>query len=87
MLCYVLCGVVWYAVVWWCDVVGRYRRFREKGKLNSRYVELFEILEKVGKIAYRLALLPSLEEIHQVLDVSQLRLYVSDPGHVLNYGE
>ena len=32
-------------------------RFRKKGKLSPRYVGPFEILDKVGDVAYRLALL------------------------------
>ena len=35
-------------------------RFSKKGKLNPRYVEPFEILEKIGDMAYRLALTPNL---------------------------
>ena len=60
-------------------------RFGKKGKLSPRFVGPFEILEKVGKVAYRLALPPSLEKVHNVFHVSLLRKYVADPSHVLNY--
>ena len=45
----------------------------------------FEILERVGEIAYRLALPSALEGVHPVFHVSQLRLYVPDTSHVLDY--
>ena len=60
-------------------------RFGKKGKLSPRFVGPFEILEKVWKVAYRLALPPSLEKVHNVFHVSLLRKYVADPSHVLNY--
>ncbi|XP_073152751.1 uncharacterized protein [Henckelia pumila] len=53
------------------------------GKLNSRYVGPFEILDKVGTLAYRLALPPYMSRIHNVFHVSQLKKYISDPSHVL----
>ncbi|XP_060972342.1 uncharacterized protein LOC133038268 [Cannabis sativa] len=37
------------------------------------------------KVAYRLALPPSLSAVHNVFHVSMLRKYVSDPMHVLSY--
>ena len=49
------------------------RRFGIKEKLNPRYIGSFEILERVGERAYRLALPPSLEGVHSVFHVSQLR--------------
>ncbi|XP_073275403.1 uncharacterized protein [Primulina huaijiensis] len=58
-------------------------RFSKAMKLNPRYVEPFEILEKVGTLAYRLALPPNMSRIHNVFHVSQLRKYISDPSHVL----
>ncbi|XP_073045974.1 uncharacterized protein [Primulina eburnea] len=57
-------------------------RFNKPGKLNPRYVGPFEILGKLGTLAYRLALPPSMSRIHNVFHVSQLRRYVSDPSHI-----
>ncbi|XP_074321730.1 uncharacterized protein LOC141658851 [Silene latifolia] len=39
--------------------------------------------DRVGEVAYRLALPPAFDRIHNVFRVSQLRKYVSDPTHVL----
>ncbi|XP_073019301.1 uncharacterized protein [Primulina eburnea] len=61
-------------------------RFNKAGKLNPRYVGPFEILEKVGTLAYRLALPPDMSRIHNVFHVSQLRRYISDPSHILETG-
>ncbi|XP_075507457.1 uncharacterized protein LOC142544281 [Primulina tabacum] len=58
-------------------------RFSKAGKLNPRYVGPFEILERVGTLACRLALPPSMSRIHNVFHVSQLRRYIPDPSHVL----
>ena len=41
-------------------------RFGERGKLNPRYVEPFEILEKIGPVAYRLTLTPKFANVHDV---------------------
>ena len=58
-------------------------RFGRSDKLNSRYVGPYEILDRVGPLAYRLALPPALLGIHNVFHVSQLRKYVSDSSHIL----
>ncbi|XP_062114046.1 uncharacterized protein LOC133825064 [Humulus lupulus] len=61
------------------------RRFKKKRKLNPRFVGLFEILERIGQVAYRLALQPALFGVHNVFHASMLRKYVSDSSHVLSY--
>ncbi|XP_073123199.1 uncharacterized protein [Henckelia pumila] len=59
-------------------------RFGLKGKLVPRFIGLFEILEKVGDMAYRLALPPYLSSIHNVFHVSLLRQYVADESDILH---
>ncbi|KAL5542425.1 hypothetical protein UlMin_010135 [Ulmus minor] len=58
-------------------------RFGKKGKLSPRYIGPFEILERIGKVAYKLALPSELSTVHNVFHVSMLRKYISDPSHVL----
>ncbi|KAL4028256.1 hypothetical protein IC575_011449 [Cucumis melo] len=60
-------------------------RFEKKGKLSPRFVEPFEILERIGPVAYRLALPPSLSAVHDVFHVSMLRKYVADPTNVVDF--
>ena len=59
-------------------------RFGKKGKLSPRLIGPYEVIEKVGPVAYRLALPPELEKIHNVFHVSMLRRYKSDPSHVVS---
>ena len=59
------------------------QRFGKKGKLAPRYIGPFQILNRVGKVSYRLALLPQMSQVHPVFHVSLLRQYVADPMHVL----
>ena len=61
-------------------------RFGMRGKLAMRYIGPFEILERVGTIAYRLALPPSLSGVHDVFHVSILRKYTPNPAHVVDWG-
>ncbi|XP_073137155.1 uncharacterized protein [Henckelia pumila] len=53
-------------------------RFGLKGNLAPRFIGLFEILEKVGDVAYHLALPPYLFSIHNVFHMSLLRQYIVD---------
>ncbi|GJU41366.1 putative reverse transcriptase domain-containing protein [Tanacetum coccineum] len=46
--------------------------FGKKGKLAPRYVEPFEILERIGSIAYRLRLPEELSSVHDTFHVSNL---------------
>ena len=59
-------------------------RFGKKGKLSPRFIGPYEVIEKVGPVAYRLALPPDLEKIHNVFHVSMLRRYRSDPTHIVS---
>ncbi|XP_048491898.1 uncharacterized protein LOC125493114 [Beta vulgaris subsp. vulgaris] len=58
-------------------------RFGQKGKLSPKYVGPYEILERIGEVAYRLAMPPELSRVQDVFHVSQLRRYRSDPSHVI----
>ncbi|KAL6224949.1 hypothetical protein ACLB2K_003803 [Fragaria x ananassa] len=58
-------------------------RFGKREKLSPRYIGPYEIIERVGSLAYRLVLPPELSRIHNVFDVSMLHKYIADPSHVL----
>ena len=58
-------------------------RFSKKGKLGSRFIGPYEILERIGPVAYRLALPLELVQFHDVFHVSMLRKYRSDGSHIL----
>ena len=64
--------------------VGRALKSR---KLTPKYLGLYQILKKVGPIAYQIALPPSLSNLHPVFHVSQLRRYNPDPSHILAVDE
>ncbi|GJW48947.1 putative reverse transcriptase domain-containing protein [Tanacetum coccineum] len=59
-------------------------RFGKKGKLAPRYVGPFEILERIGPVAYRLRLPNELSEVHNTFHVSNLKKCLADANlHVL----
>ncbi|XP_070055798.1 uncharacterized protein [Nicotiana tomentosiformis] len=60
-------------------------RFRKKGKFSSRYIDPFEVLERVGEAAHRLALPPSFSGAHLVFHISMLWKYFQEPLHVLDF--
>ena len=62
-------------------------RLGKRGKLSLRYIGTFEILERVGTVAYRLVLQPNLSSVHAVFHVSMLRKYNPNPTHVVDWGE
>ena len=57
--------------------------FGIKDKLSPRYIGPFEILEKIGMVAYRLALPPKLSGMHNLFHVSMLRKFIPDPDQVV----
>ncbi len=59
--------------------------FGRKEKLSSCFIGPYEILERVGPLAYRLALPLELDKIHNVFHVSMLCRYRSDPSHALSH--
>ena len=44
-------------------------------------------VERVGTVAYRLALPSSLSGVYEVFHVSMLRKYTPEPAHVVDWGE
>nr|GEV20287.1 hypothetical protein [Tanacetum cinerariifolium] len=48
-------------------------RFGKRGKLNPRYVGPFKVLEKIGKVAYKLELPEELSRVHHTFYVSNLK--------------
>ncbi|GJZ08395.1 putative reverse transcriptase domain-containing protein [Tanacetum coccineum] len=53
-------------------------RFGKKGKLAPRYVGPFEILERIGLVAYRLKLPEELNGVHDTFHVSNLKKCLAD---------
>ncbi|GKD43767.1 putative reverse transcriptase domain-containing protein [Tanacetum coccineum] len=58
----------------WKGVVS----FGKKGKLAPRYVGPFEILERIGLVAYKLRLREELSSVHDTFHVSNLRKSLAD---------
>ena len=51
-------------------------RFDKQEKLSPRFIGPFEVLERMGTVAYRLALPPSMSGVHEVFHVSMLLIYI-----------
>ena len=50
--------------------------FWKRGKLSPRYIGPFEIVERIGPVAYRLDLSEELSQIHNVFHISMLCKYI-----------
>ena len=59
-------------------------RFGKKGKLSPRFIGPFDILSRVGDVAYKFSLPPNLSVVHPVFHVSMLRNYIPHESHVLS---
>nr|GEZ10613.1 putative reverse transcriptase domain-containing protein [Tanacetum cinerariifolium] len=53
-------------------------RFEKKEKLAPRYVRPFEILERIGLVAYRLRLPQEMSGVHDTFHLSNLKKYLVD---------
>ena len=58
-------------------------RFGKRGKLNPRYIGPFEILARIGPVAYKLRLPQELQGIHDTFHVSNLKKCLSDESLVI----
>nr|GFC01403.1 reverse transcriptase domain-containing protein [Tanacetum cinerariifolium] len=58
-------------------------RFRKHGKLSPRYIGTFEIIERIGPVAYKLELPEKLCEIHNTFHVSILKKCLADENLVI----
>ncbi|GKF52603.1 hypothetical protein Tco_0159513, partial [Tanacetum coccineum] len=61
------------------DLIEIKVRFGKKGKLAPRFVGPFEIVKKVGPVAYRLDLPEELNGVHDTFYMSNLKKCLADP--------
>ena len=58
-------------------------RFSRKGKLITFYVGPYEVLQRIGKVAYELKLPSELASVHLVFHVTMLNKCIGDPISIL----
>ena len=58
-------------------------RFGKKGKFSLRFIGPYEVLERIGLVAYRLALPPKLAKLYNVFHVLMLWRHRSHESHIL----
>ena len=58
-------------------------RSGKKGKLSPRYVGVYEILQRVGKVAYEIRLPSELDLVHPAFHVSMLNKFIGDLESIL----
>ncbi|KAM3251549.1 hypothetical protein P3L10_005619 [Capsicum annuum] len=69
---------------WRLDLIlRRFMLFGKKGKLSPRYIGPYQILRRIGGVAYELELPASLGSVHLVFHVSMLKKYIGDHSLVL----
>ncbi|XP_052878925.1 uncharacterized protein LOC128285488 [Gossypium arboreum] len=77
---YTIGGKVFLKVSPWKKIM----RFGRKGKLSLHFIRPYEIIERLGPVAYRLALPSELQKIHDIFHVSMLKRYRSDPSYIIS---
>ncbi|GMQ05165.1 hypothetical protein CsSME_00050298 [Camellia sinensis var. sinensis] len=60
-------------------------RFGKSRQLSPRFIGPFEILKRIGEIAYRLVLPPQIFGVHDVFHICMLQKYEPDPSHELDW--
>ena len=68
-------------------VRGVVRFGQKRGKLSPRYIRPFEILERIGKVSYRLALPPKMSGVHNVFHISMWRKCAHNPEHEIDFND
>ncbi|GKC08178.1 putative reverse transcriptase domain-containing protein [Tanacetum coccineum] len=58
-------------------------RFGKRGKLNPRYIGPFQIIERIGPVAYRLKLPQELNRVHNVFHVYNLKKCLSEEALII----
>ena len=58
-------------------------KFGKKRKLSPMFIGPYEVLDRIGPVAYQLALPPELSKLHDVFHVSMLWKYRYDESHIL----
>lgn len=58
-------------------------RVLKSKKLTPHFIGLFQILQRVGEVAYQVVLPPYLSNLHDLFHVSQLQKYINDSSHVI----
>jgi len=64
--------------------IGLGRIIKSK-KVSPKFIGPNQILRRIGLVAYEIALSPPLANIHNIFQASQLRKYVLDPIHILQF--
>ncbi|XP_060212027.1 uncharacterized protein LOC132639603 [Lycium barbarum] len=58
-----------------------------KGKISPHFIDAYEIVRRIGKVAYELKLPSGMAMVHPVFHISILRFYKPDPSHIWTHEE